>query len=58
MSADPVGNKELYKKYNVSYIFVSDVETGEFQINFEGLGQIAEKVYDAQNVVIYKCNEL
>ena len=47
-----------YKKYNVSYIFVSDVETGEFQINFEGLGQIAEKVYDAQNVVIYKCNEL
>lgn len=58
MYADPVGNKELYKKYNVSYIFVSDVETGEFQINFEGLGQIAEKVYDAQNVVIYKCNEL
>ena len=48
----------LNKKYNVSYIFVSDVETGEFQINFEGLGQIAEKVYDAQNVVIYKCNEL
>lgn len=58
MYADPVGNKELYKKYNVSYIFVSDVETDEFQINFEGLGQIAEKVYDAQNVVIYKCNEL
>ena len=48
----------LNKKYNVSYIFVSDVETDEFQINFEGLGQIAEKVYDAQNVVIYKCNEL
>lgn len=58
MYADPVGNKELYKKYNVSYIFVSDVETDEFQINFEGLGQIVEKVYDAQNVVIYKCNEL
>lgn len=58
MYADPVGNKVLYKKYNVSYIFVSDVETDEFQINFEGLGQIAEKVYDAQNVVIYKCNEL
>ena len=58
MYADPVGNKELYKKYNVSYIFVSDVETDEFQINFEGLGQIAEKIYDAQNVVIYKCNEL
>ena len=58
MYADPVGNKELYKKYNVSYIFVSDVETDEFQINFEGLGQIAEKVYDVQNVVIYKCNEL
>ena len=58
MYSDPVKNSNLYKKYNVSYIFISDVEKNEFQIDFAGLERISKKVYDNQNVVIYKCNDL
>lgn len=54
MYEDPVGNIDLYDKYQVTYIYVGGDERGNYQINERGLNQIAFCVYEQGDVKIYK----
>lgn len=56
MYADPAGNQDLYKKYNVDYVYVSDTERESYQVNEDALTQIATCIYNENNVRIYKVN--
>lgn len=57
MYADPTGNKDLYEKYNVDYVYISNIERGSYEINEESLAQIADCIYDKDDVRIYEINE-
>ena len=54
MYEDPVGNINLYDTYNVSYIYIGGDEWSNFQINEEGLQEIADCIYEQDDVKIYK----
>ncbi|MCI8307096.1 MAG: hypothetical protein HFH14_03500 [Lachnospiraceae bacterium] len=54
MYSDPVSNYDLFKTYNVGYIYVSGNETGSYTVNFEGIAQIADCIYNDGSVLIFK----
>ena len=57
MYANPVENLELYYTYDVSYIYLSGTERWNFQVNEEGIQQIADCIYEQDDVKIYKIRE-
>ena len=57
MYANPIENLELYRTYDVSYIYISGTERGNYQVNEEGIQQIADCIYEQDNVKIYKMKE-
>ncbi len=56
MYEDPVSNYNLYKKYNVDYIYISNAERNSYAINEDGLLQIASCIYSNEETSIYKLN--
>ena len=54
MYANPMDNLDLYGEYNVSYIYLSGTERWNYQVNEEGILQIADCIYEQDNVKIYK----
>lgn len=54
MYAYPVDNLELYHTYNVSYIYIGPTERWTYQVNEEGIQQIADCIYNYNNVKIYQ----
>ncbi len=57
MYSNPVGNLELYHTYDVSYIYISGTERWNFQVNEEGIQQIADCIYEQDDVKIYELRE-
>lgn len=57
MYADPIGTQDLYEKYGVDYVYISNNERGSYEINEEALEQIASCIYDEDDVRIYELNE-
>lgn len=54
MYTDPVGSKDLFEKYGVSYVYVSGQEYGSYQVNEESLQQIADVVWEKDDVRIWE----
>lgn len=57
MYSNPVGNLELYHAYDVSYIYISGTERWNFQVNEESIQQIADCIYEQDDVKIYELRE-
>ena len=57
MYSNPVENLELYHAYDVSYIYISGYERGSYQVNEDGISQIADCIYEQDGVKIYKLRE-
>lgn len=51
--ADPENNLDTLEKYGVSYIYVSDYELAEMDVNTQALDALFEKVYQQGWVTIY-----
>ena len=56
MFSNPLGEMELYDKYSVDYIFVSDQEWWSYQIDESALQQMADCIYEEGSVKIYQVN--
>ena len=54
MYESPLENGALFEKYGVSYIYISSYERANFAIDEDGIAQLAELVFEADGVRIYK----
>lgn len=54
MFSDPLDSTELFDKYSVGYILVSDFERGTYQIDEDVLRKMAECIYENGSVKIYQ----
>lgn len=54
MFSNPLEETELYDKYGVDYIFISDQEWGSYQIDESALQQMADCIYEDGSVKIYQ----
>jgi len=57
MYEDPVGNINLYDMYGVSYIYISDYEYSNYQVNEAAINEIALCIYNTDNVKIYQLKD-
>ena len=57
MYSNPIENLELYHTYDVSYIYISGTERWNFQVNEEGIQQIADCIYEQDDVKIYELRD-
>ena len=57
MFSNPLAEMELYDKYGVGYVFISDQEWGSYQIDESALQQIASCIYEDGSVKIYQVNK-
>ncbi|MCH5267903.1 MAG: hypothetical protein J1E62_06115 [Lachnospiraceae bacterium] len=57
MYTNPAASKELFSEYGVSYIFLSAQEYGTFEVDVNGLWQIADVVWQKDDVSIWKVKE-
>ena len=55
--ADPVNNMDTLEKYGVDYILVTSYERSDYDVNREGLLQIAEAVFSNREGTIYRLKE-
>lgn len=54
MFENPCEAAELYEKYAVSYIFIGSNERSQYEIDEEKIAEIADPVYNADDVQIYQ----
>ena len=54
MYESPLENRALFEKYGVKYIYISSYERANFTIDEDGIAQLAELVFEADGVRIYK----
>ncbi len=54
---DPIGNADVLNMYDVDYIYVSDYERGDFDIDMAALDEAYELVYENPDVRIYVVGE-
>ena len=54
MYTDPKHSAELFQKYDVGYVFVSEYERGTYQVNESDLSALYPLVYAADGVNIYQ----
>ena len=50
----PLENRALLEQYGVSYIYISSYERANFAIDEDGIAQLADMVFEADGVRIYK----
>ena len=55
--ADPENNTAVLDKYGVDYILVSSYERSDYDIDYDGLEQIAEEVFSNWEGTIYRVKE-
>ena len=55
--ADPENNLDVLEKYGVDYILVSSYERSDYNIDYEGLGLIAEEVFSNREGTVYRVKE-
>ena len=55
--ADPENNTAVLEKYGVDYILVSSYERSDYDIDYEGLAQIADEVYHNREGMILRVKE-
>ena len=55
--ADPENNTAVLEKYGVDYILVSSYERSDYDIDYEGLVQIADEVYHNREGMILRVKE-
>ena len=55
--ADPENNTAVLEKYGVDYILVSSYERSDYDIDYEGLKQIADEVYHNREGMILRVKE-
>ena len=53
----PLENRALFEQYGVSYIYISSYERANFAIDEDGIAQLAELVFEADGVRIYKVKD-
>ena len=51
---DPAGNADVLEQYGVDYIYVSDYERAEFDVDTQALEARYEAVYENPDVTIYR----
>lgn len=56
MYEDPISNYQLYEQYHVDYIYISNQEMGNYNIDINGLMQFATCVFSNDSVMILKVN--
>lgn len=52
----PVANYHLYQQYKVDYVYLSAHEWGSYNVDMNGLAQIATCIYSNDGVMIYMVN--
>ena len=57
MYAAPLENRALFEKYGVKYIYISSYERANFTIDEDGIAQLADMVFEADGVRIYKLKD-
>ncbi len=55
--ADPASNADTLDKYGVDYILVSSYERSDYDIDYDGLAQVAEEVFTNREGTIYRVKE-
>ena len=55
--ADPENNTDVLEKYGVDYILVSSYERSDYDVDYEGLEQIADEVFSNREGAIYRVKE-
>jgi len=58
MLSDPQNNIDLFREYNVDYVYISGHERGEFAADEAWFRGNLDLVYDVDNVAIYSCAPL
>lgn len=48
--------RRIINKYNISYVYVGDLERGKYQISEQKFSELGKLVYSSQGVKIYKIN--
>ncbi len=54
MYADPENSKALFEKHSVDYIVVGPDELSSYTVNVDAIKNIADLVYNENNVLVYK----
>ena len=57
MYESPLENRALFEKYGVKYIYISSYERANFTIDEDGIAQLADMVFEADGVRIYKLKD-
>ena len=55
--ADPENNAAILGKYGVGYILVSSYERSDYDVDYEGLKQIADEVFSNREGTLYRVKE-
>ncbi len=55
--ADPENNTAILDRYGVDYILVSSYERSDYDVDYEGLAQIADEVFSNREGTIYRVKE-
>ena len=58
MYEDPVNHLDLFEKYHVAYVYVSGIERGSYAVNDQGMGEIADCIYEEGEIKIYRLREI
>ena len=51
---NPVHNRDIPSKYGAEYIYVSSYERSSYDVDEEGLAEVAEKVFENREAAIYR----
>ncbi len=55
---DAEGNKEVLSKYGVDYIYVSSYERSSYAVDWDGLDQIGDIVFENGEATVYRVRDL
>ena len=58
MFTNPLEEMELYDKYGIGYIFISDQERGSYSVDELAVKKIADCIYQDGSVKIYQMNQM
>lgn len=57
MYTSPAGAKELFRKYDVNYIYLSNQEYGTYNVDVNGLYEVADVVWQKDDVSVWKVKD-
>lgn len=57
MYTSPASAKELFRKYDVNYIYLSNQEYGTYNVDVNGLYEVADVVWQKDDVSVWKVKD-